>query len=370
MGDGHQYDSGRRTVHNLNSKTTDYSSMKCVFNNVEIKSIATCLPEKVVEMTSYKEKFGEKVVLETIAGSGIERMHEAAIGETTSDLCQRAAELIFEKEQIDRSTIDGVVFVSQTFDYYNPATSCVLQGKLGLSKDCVCFDISYGCSGYIYGVFQAASLISSGACNNVLLMAGDTNSKMNGPDDKSCVMVFGDAGSATLIGRGDTNLAFHIQSNGYDYKTVMWDGLGFRNWPKNKEPHYVTEQPPMQGDDVFSFIVSVGPRTIKSVLELVGWDKDEVDFYGLHQATKITVDFMCRKLKLAHPERAPFDITNYGNTGSTTVPMVLTDWPHRATGVDTSTWHKVILAAYGVGLSWGSIACDLSKTHIYRPINQ
>lgn len=344
--------------------------MKCVFNNVEIKSIATCLPEKVVEMTSYTEKFGEKIVAETIAGSGIERLHEATIGETTADLCQRAAELIFEKEQIDRSTIDGIVFVSQTFDYYDPATSCVLQSKLGLSKECVCFDISYGCSGYIYGIFQAATLISSGACNNVLVMAGDTNSKVNNQEDKSSVMVFGDAGSASVVSKGNGQMGFHIMSNGYDYKTVIWDGMGFRKWPQNRMPGYVTEEPPMQGDDVFSFIVSVGPKTIKSVLELVGWDKDEVDFYGLHQATKITVDFMRRKLKLAHPERAPFDIQNYGNTGSTTVPLVLTDYPHRAEGIDTSTWHKVILAAYGVGLSWGSIACDLSKTKIYRPINQ
>lgn len=344
--------------------------MKCIFKNVEIKSIATCLPEKVVEMSSYVEKFGEKVVEETISGSGIERLHEAAVGETTADLCQRAAELIFEKEDIDRSTIDGIVFVSQTFDYYNPATSCVLQGKLGLSKECVCFDISFGCSGYINGIFQAASLISSGACNKVLVLAGDTNSKNHNKENKSDVMVFGDAGSASIVGRGETDLAIHIQNNGYDYKTVIWDGKGYRKWPQNLNPNYVSEEPPMQGDDVFSFIVSVGPKTIKSVLELVGWDKDEVDFYGLHQATKITVDFMRRKLKLAHPERAPFDIQNYGNTGPTTVPMVLTDYPYRAEGVDTSTWKKVVLAAYGVGLSWGSIACDLSKTKIYRPINQ
>ena len=344
--------------------------MKCIFKNVEIKSIATCLPEKVVEMSSYSSKFGEKVVEDTIKGSGIERLHEAADGETTADLCQRAAELIFEKEGVDRNSIDGLVLVSQTFDYYAPATSCVLQGKLGLSKDCVCFDISYGCSGYIYGVFQAASLVASGACNKVLLLAGETNSKTHEKDNKSSVMVFGDAGSASIISKGDSDMAFHIQSNGYDYKTVIWDGLGFRKWPENRNPQYVTEEPPMQGDDVFAFIVSVAPRTIKAVLELASWDKDDVDFFGLHQATKITVDFMRKKLKLAHPERAPFDIQNYGNTGPTTVPMVLTDWPYRAEGVDTSTWHKVILAAYGVGLSWGSIACDLSKTKIYRPINQ
>lgn len=344
--------------------------MKCIINKVEIKSIATCLPKNVLELSSLSERFGEKKVEDTIKGSGIERLHVASIGETTADLCQQAAELIFEKENVDRSIIDGLVFVSQTFDYYNPPTSCVLQGKLKLSNDCVCFDISYGCSGYIYGIFQAASLIGSGACNNVLVLAGDTNSKTIRPHIKSDIMVFGDAGSATLVSRGDSSLGFDIETNGYDYKTVLSSKWGFREWPKNRESSYSTPGSGMDGDDVFSFIVTVGPRTIRNVLELVGWDKDEVDLYGLHQATKITVDFMRRKLKLAHPERAPFDIQNYGNTGPTTVPMVLTDWPYRAEGIDTSSWHKVVLAAYGVGLSWGSIACDLSKTKIYRPINQ
>ena len=344
--------------------------MKCIINNIDIKSIATCLPEKVIEMSSYAEKFGEKVVTETIKNSGIERLHEAYPNETTADLCQRAAELIFSQENFDKDSIDGIIFVSQTFDYFNPATSCVLQGKLGLSKDCVCLDISYGCSGYIIGLFEAATLIGSGACSNVLVMAGDTNSKLNSKNDKASTMVFGDAGSATIVSKGNSQMAFHIMTNGYDFRTVMSDRGGFRKWPMNTKEGYISDEPPMQGDDVFSFIVSVGPKTIKTILELVGWDKDEVDFYGLHQATKITVDFMRRKLKLAHPERAPFDSQNYGNTGPTTVPLVLTDYPHRATDIDTSTWHKVILAAYGVGLSWGCIACDLSKTKIYRPINQ
>ena len=343
--------------------------MKCLIDHIDIKCIATCLPEGVLEMTSLKEQFGEKVVEETIKGSGIERLHVAAEHETTADLCERAANHLFENNQFDKSQIDGVVFVSQTMDYFNPATSCVLQGKLGLSNDCVCFDISYGCSGYIYGLFQAATLIGSGACKNVLLLAGDTNSKVVDQSRSASLMVFGDAGSATIVSRGKGRIGFHIASDGYNYQTVLNDRMGFRKHPKNTSPDYQSD-PAMCGDDVFSFIINVGPKTIKSVLEFMGWDKDEVDFYGLHQATKITVDFMRKKLKLAHPERAPFDIQNYGNTGPTTVPMVLTDWPHRAEGIDTSTWHKVVMAAYGAGLSWGSVACDLSQTMIFKPINQ
>ena len=139
-------------------------------------------------------------------------------------------------------------------------------------------------------------------------------------------------------------------------------------WPQNLDKNFNDQE--MKDDDVFSLIVSQGPRTIRAVLELMGWEKDDVDFFGLHQATKITIDFMRKKLRLAHPERAPFDIENYGNTGPTTVPLVLTDFPYRVSGIDTSNWNKVVLAAYGVGMSWGSIACDLSRTHIYQPINQ
>lgn len=343
--------------------------MKCVINNIDIKCIATCLPEGVLEMSSLKARFGEKVVGDTIKGSGIERLHVAAPHETTADLCEKAANYLFEATKIDRSVIDGVVFVSQTMDYFNPATSCVLQGKLRLPKECVCFDIAYGCSGYIYGIFQAAILISSGACKNVLVLAGDTNSKMVDKSKSSSLMVFGDAGSASLVSTGKSSVGFHIASDGHNYQTVLNDRMGFRMHPENTHMDYQPD-PAMSGDDVFSFIIDVGPKTIKTVIELMDWNKDDVDFFGLHQATRITVDFMRKKLKLAKPERAPFDIQNYGNTGPTTVPLVITDWPHRAKGVDTSTWHKVVMAAYGVGLSWGSIACDLSKTMILKPINQ
>jgi 3-oxoacyl-[acyl-carrier-protein] synthase III len=343
--------------------------MKTIISGLEIKSIATCLPKGILEMSSLKEKFGDKEVDMAIKVAGIERLHFTEAGETASDLCFQAAELILENESVDRSTIDGLVFVSEHPDFHGPATSCVLQGRLGLSKNCVCFDINYGCSGYIYGLFQAATLIGSGACNKVLVLAGNTNSKTVDKDRKSSYMVFGDAGSATLVEKGIGTMGFHIMTNGYDYKTVMNPKRGFRYYPENLDKDFKLDGSEMQGDDVFAFIISVGPKSIKEVLELVGWDKDEVDFYGLHQATKVTIDFMCKKLKLAHPERAPFDIANYGNTSSTTVPLLLTDWPYREKGVDTSKWKKVILSAYGIGLSWGSIACDLSETKIYSPIN-
>lgn len=352
--------------------------MLCNLKNVEIKAISTYLPEKKLEMDSLKDIFGEKEVKAVQNATGIERVRVAAPNQTAGDECYEATIHLLDREGIDRSIIDGLIFVSQTFDHIAPPTSIILAGRLGLSHDCMCYDTSFGCSGYINGVFQAASLISSGACKNVLLLAGDTTTKMVNKKDRPHVMVFGDCGSATLLSyREGKNIAAHICSNGEAYQTVIVPAGGFR-MPRSEETskEFVDENGnirtledlSMDGDAVFNFIIQRGPESIKKLLAYVGWDKDEVDFFALHQATKFTLKFMLKRLKI-NPEKAPINIINYGNTGPTTVPLVLSDTCYEGSGVDTTKFHKVIMSAYGVGLSWGSIACDLSETHIYKPIN-
>ena len=144
--------------------------MKCKFEGIEIEAITTYLPPNIREMDSLIPIYGEKVVRQTVLGSGIQRLHVANDDQTSLDMCYEAAEYLFEKDQIDRSKIDGLVMISQSFDYLGPASSIILQDKLHLSKETVCFDIIYGCSGYIYGVYQAALMIASGSCKNVLLL--------------------------------------------------------------------------------------------------------------------------------------------------------------------------------------------------------
>lgn len=352
--------------------------MICTLDNVAIKAIATYVPKDILEMDSLNDLFGEDKVKVIKNATGVDRVHVAAENETASDECYEAAKLLFEKENIDKSTIDGLVFVSQTFDHLAPATSIILQGRLGLSQDTVCFDTSFGCSGYINGVFQAATMISSGACKNVLLLAGDTTTKMVNKRDRTHRMVFGDCGSATLLTRCEgKHISAHICSNGVEYKTVIVPAGGFR-MPSNEETRKefsdesgnirTLENLNMDGDKVFNFIVHCGQDSIKKMLEYKKWDKDEVDFYALHQATKFTLSYMRKRLKIS-PEKAPINIMNYGNTGPTTVPLVLSDLCYQGSGVDTSKFKKVIMSAYGVGLSWGTIACDLSETNIYKPIN-
>lgn len=352
--------------------------MKCLIKNINIRAITTYLPIDVLEMNSLTDIFEEKDIKLVMNASGVERVHVAKPEETASDLCFEAALHLFEKEKLNRADIDGVVFVSQTPDYIAPATSVCLQDRLGLSKETVCFDISYGCSGYIYGLFQASTLIGSGACNNVLVLAGDTTTKLINSKDRAQRLVFGDCGSATLVSKGQTDIGFHIGSDGSGANTVIVPAGGFRT-PSTDETRkeFVDsegnvrslENLYMDGTAVFTYILKRGQESIRTLLEFMNWEINDVNFFALHQATKFTLSYLRKRLGIDQ-SKSPTNITNYGNTGPTTIPLVLTDTSHNESGVDTSTWNKVLMSAYGVGLSWGSIACDLSETHIYRPINK
>ncbi len=353
--------------------------MICRLKNVAISAISTYLPPNVLEMDTLSQLFGEDKVKVIRNATGVDRVHVADAGQTASDECFEAAQLLFEKEGLDRSSVNGLIFVSQTFDYIAPATSVILQDRLGLSKDTVCFDVSFGCSGYINGVYLASTLIASGSCDKVLLLAGDTTTKMINEKDRSHRMVFGDCGSATLIEKAEgKDICVHLCSNGAEHKSVIVPAGGFR-MPATEETkkEYTDsdgnirslENLVMDGLAVFNFIVKDGASSVRTLLEYVGWTVDDVDFFAFHQATKFTFNHLKKKLKIK-TDNVPLNIANYGNTGPTSVPLVITDTRHNESGYDTSTYKKVIMSAYGIGLSWGSIACDLSETRIYRPINQ
>lgn len=352
--------------------------MKCILNNIEIKAISTYLPTKILEMNSLIDLYGEKTVDSIKKATGVERVRVAGENETASDMCFSAAENMIKNEGIERSEIDGLVFISQTPDYRLPATSVILQDRLGLSNDTVCFDISYGCSGYIYGLYQASLLVSSGSCNKVLVLAGDTTTKIVNPNDRAQRMVFGDCGSATLVVKGQGEVGFHICSDGSGYDRVIIPAGGFRT-PSTEETRKEYEdkdgnfrsQEDLYNDGlaVFNFIIQKGKSSIETILEYMKWTKEEVNLYALHQATSFTVNFLVKRMKI-EKEKAPINIVNYGNTGPATIPLILSDMYHKHSGVNIKSWNKVIMSAYGVGLSWGSLACSLSQTNIYEPINK
>lgn len=347
--------------------------MKNIIDNIKITAITSYLPTEVLELRTLYDVFGEAEVESVIKVTGIERLRISAKSQTASDMCFEAAEKLIKEEQIDRFEIDGLVFVSQNTDYLLPATSIILQNRLNLSQSTVCIDIHYGCSGYVYGLFQAALWLVSGACKNVLVLAGDTSTKMINPMDKSLKMVFGDCGTATLVTKGTHPMGFSILSDGSGYDRLIIPAGGFRT-PCSEETKTLEfdsdnngrtqEDLYMDGLAIFNFAITRVHRNIDGLIEQMQWNKDDVGLYALHQANNFMVNYVRKKLKV-ESNKVPTNVTNFGNTGPSTIPLLLTDV---CTSVDYSL-EKVILSGFGVGLSWGSIACNLSETRFYKPIN-
>lgn len=349
--------------------------MKVVLDKIQIQAVSSWLPENRLEMTDLGPVYGDAEVASIIKATGVERARIADKEMCSSDMCQKAAEHLMDNEAIDRSEIDGLVFVSQTADWILPATSVALQDRLGLSKDTVCMDVHYGCSGFVYGLFQAASWIATGACDKVLVLAGDTTSRMMNENDKSLRMVFGDCGTAALLSSGKSSMGFHIQSDGSGANRLIVPAGGFR-LPISEETSKLVWDGDrngrtqndlfMDGMAIFNFAITAVPKNVNALVELMHWPKEEVGFYALHQANEFMVNYVRKKLKVAK-EIAPTNCREYGNTGPASIPLLLSDVCSRPHGFDLS---KVIMCGFGVGLSWGSVAADLSETRFYEPINK
>ena len=179
-------------------------------NGLKISGIVSCLPKNIRDVNSLIDKFGEKQIKRLKKSTGVESMHYVSDGQTASDLCYSAAKELLDKLEVVPETIDGIVFASFSPDYKGPPTSVILQNRLGLPETCVAFDITYGCSAYCYGLYQASMLISSGGCKKVLVCTGDIQTKMVNPDDRAMQVIVGDAGTATLVEKGDSIIPFYF----------------------------------------------------------------------------------------------------------------------------------------------------------------
>lgn len=348
--------------------------MESIINEVQIKSVIAWMPEEKVELSSLGSLYGESEVKSIIKATGIERVRVAEENMTASDMCYNAAKALMEKEKINVEEIDGLVFVSQTCDYILPATSISLQHRLGLSQSTVCVDIHYGCSGYIYGLFQAAMWLSCGACKNVLVLAGDTISRLINPNDKSLRMVFGDCGTATLIGKGNKRMGVNINSDGSGAdrlivpagggRTPVSEKTGVLTWDEDKNGRSQNDLF-MDGMAIFNFAITKVHKNINRLIEQMQWEKEDIGLYALHQANNFMVGYIRKKLKIKE-NLVPLNAQNWGNTGPATIPLLLSDVCSRK----TFNLDKVIMSGFGVGLSWGSVATSLEGTRFYEPINK
>lgn len=339
------------------------------FEGVGIKAISACVPKNVDRNSDLKYLIPEEDIQKTINSIGIEEKRFVDDDVCSSDLCFKATETLLSDNSIDRNSIDALVFVSQTSDYRQPATAPILQNRLSLPKSTLAFDVNLACSGYVYGLSVAYSFASQSGINRVLLLVGETMSKIVSRNDKVNTPLFGDAGTATLIEKGDYGKSvFSLNSDGSGAEIMMIPYGGFRNrscpagfvkeTDKNGDIRN-GEQFRMNGMEVFNFGMREEPKDIKKLLAETGLSIDQIDLLIYHQANKFMTDFFTKRLKLS-TDKTPYSLKKYGNTSSASIPLtIVTELKDR--------YHdrkNVILSGFGAGLSWGSVFLDLRNCHI------
>lgn len=330
------------------------------FTNVKVCGISACVPKKIDD-NRLSPQIPESEREKLIDSIGIIQKRVAPEGVCSSDLCYEAAVRLLEEIMWNRSEVEALIFVSQTPDYILPATSCILQERLGLSVECMAFDISLGCSGWVYGLSSVASLISSGNVKKALLLVGDLGTRTNSPLSKSDYPLFGDAGTCTALeyDENSNGIRTHLGTDGSGKDAIIIPDGGYRN-PVTAESlkykDYGNGQvctglhARMDGMSVFSFAITKGPKSVKLLCEKYGIDINSVDCFVFHQANKLITEKIRKKLNLDE-QKCPISMDYFGNTSCATIPLTLVT--RRRDELSTSKM-KIVVCAFGVGLSWGS----------------
>ena len=338
------------------------------FNDVGIRAMSACVPKKIVSNKDLGYLIPEEEIEKTIQNIGIVERRIADEDVCASDLCYKAAMKLMEDNSIDPMSIDVLLFMSQTADYRIPATAPLLQHRLGLSIDTLCLDLSLGCSGYIFALSTAFAYASMKGVNRVLLLDGETFSKIVNKRDKVDWPLYGDAATATLVEKGTfAPSSFILKSDGSGKDAVIIrDGMRNKITPESCVEREEEEgnirsrlEVFMDGMAVFNCAMKRVPKSIKEILEVSGCTFDDVDWLVFHQANKFMTDFFIKKLKF-NPDKVPYCIQKYGNTSSTSVPLTIVSELYDK----LQDGQRVVMSGFGAGLSWGTANVVFNQSHI------
>jgi 3-oxoacyl-[acyl-carrier-protein] synthase-3 len=296
-----------------------------------IEEIGYYIPEGRISNYDRKDKFGidDHFIEQKI---GVCQISVKGADEDTSDLCVKAFADLCRKVDIDKNDIEAVVVVTQNPDSNIPHVSAMLHGRLDLPARCACFDLSLGCSGFVYSLSVFHAFLEANGMKKGLLFTADPYTKIVDPDDKSTALLFGDAAAVTLISDQPKFVPgkFTFGTLGKEHKKLYCkDGVLFMN-----------------GRAVFNFAAKVVPDDIRRMVEINGLTLEKVDRFLLHQGSKIIVNTIADKLEIPQ-EKAPYSTYDYGNTISSTLPILLVDELN-------GTADTIVICGFGVGLSWAS----------------
>jgi 3-oxoacyl-[acyl-carrier-protein] synthase III len=334
---------------------------------ISLRGIASAVPPVVYDNRDY-DHLAEKDRELFIKTVGVEKRRVARKGLTTSDLCETAAKQLIGSLGWDPSEIELLIFISQSRDYIIPATAGILQHKLGLPKTCLAYDISLGCSGYVYGLSVIGSQMAVSGIKKGLLMVGDVSTQTTSPLDKSTFPLFGDGGTVTALELDPeaAPMVFNLQTDGKGYEAIIIPDGGIRNLVTPES--FIYEQfgegisrdrlqIALNGMEVFQFSLREVPPNIRQLLEHAGKDIEGVDYFILHQANRLMNESIRKKLGIAS-EKCPYSMNEYGNTSSASIPITIN---HAIREPMETGKVKLVLSGFGVGLSWGSIYLETDR---------
>lgn len=351
---------------------------KSVFNNVKISGISFIIPDNYIyKADDYIHLFenNEKKISRAKKMVGYGTRYFSPDNITAVDACEVAANDLIQNLNIDLNTIDALIFVSQVPDYRTPASASVLHGRLNLPETCAVFDVNQGCTGYVYGLWLASSLIESKACKKVLLLASDNKTKERKEPENTYsknVLIFSSGSSATLLEYSENAAPsyYMIGSDGKGYEAIIAPFGGSRipltTEILDKEIEYKDGSKSklvngfMDGQAVFYFSINTVPNHVRELLAFSKNDYNSIDFFAIHQANKQIVEAIASDLQLPDDKYSSDTFINYGNMSDISCLSNLIDKKYDDL---CSKSNKIALISFGIGLSWASAVINLDNIY-------
>lgn len=340
------------------------------FKNIRVAGIACAVPSNEVKTESYKPVFGDEEVEKFMEMTGVRASRRTSEHQTASDLGYRAAKELLTRKNIDVNEIGALIFSSHSPDYRRPATAFVLQYRLGIPNDAVCYDISLGCSSLVVGIQTVASIMSTCDMKYALLFVGDTAGKSVCPTDKSSAMLFGEAGAVMLLEKTENNndrIEALIRSDGAGFRYMIVPGGGYRNLHASDNRVMCEDGNErslmnsfIQGTAVFTFTIFDVPRLVKDFFAQTGTLPEDYDCYAFHQANLYILKQIAKKTKIPF-DRMPITLDRYGNTSGASAILSLCD--HYASSAENKII-KVMACGFGIGISLGVTSFEINTDDI------
>ncbi len=341
------------------------------YSNVGIRGMAACVPANTIVNYNYTQHFSEEEARAITDKTGIRERRFAKEGVTSSDLCFAAAEKLIADLGIDKAEIELLVFVSQTPDYRMPATSVLLQNRLGLPMQTMAFDLTLGCSAFVYALSVVYAIMEKSGLKKALLLDGETRSRVYSSKDRNTAFLFGDGGVAAIIEKGEQygNSYFSLNSDGSREDLIKIKGGGYR-YPSSAqtvEEKVVDEhgnirsdeQGYMEGADVFNFVLREIPSDIKRLEAFSGISMPDQDYFIFHQANDYMNNYLGKKLKLP-ADKVPSSIARFGNTSSVSIPLTIVSQLQGKLEENKTA----MLCGFGVGMSWATAFLNFNNCYI------